>query len=124
MRDMARETAANSILTGRTSMERSIHYIKREVGLDLGYVDYLMCLWEGNDLPAFSGSPYHFSDKSVADRVAQRLSARYAKTQPIPGVMAEQPISYSVCSVEWDDESCPCCGNAEHCSTVPQYPSS
>lgn len=67
-----------------------------------GFHDYLINLWEGNDLPSFMGSTKHaylFDDKSVADRVAQRLAAKYPLTDPIPGVAGPQPITYEVVEV-------------------------
>lgn len=47
-----------------------------------GFRDYLYHLWEGNDLPVFVGpgrNPYLFDDKAEADRVAQRLEAKYPR---------------------------------------------
>lgn len=96
------------------TMKHSTHYIEREVGR---FVDNLIMLWEGNDLPTFSRrEPYFFDDLPVAERVAQRLAARYPETSPIPGVAAAMPITYRIRTVEWDDASCPCCGSDTHCS--------
>lgn len=99
-------------------MKRNTHYIERECGTDLGYVDTLMVLWEGNDLPTFGRrEPYFFDDLPVAERVVQRLAARFPATDPIPGVMAALPITYRIRTIEWDDESCTCCGkHPDHCN--------
>lgn len=67
-----------------------------------GFHDYLLHLWEGDDLPTFMGSTqraYLFDDKETADRVAKRLAARFPMTDPIPRVAAAQPITYEVVEV-------------------------
>lgn len=64
-----------------------------------GFRDSLMVLWEGNDLPTFARSnPYLFDDKSVADRVAQRLAAKCSETMATPHFPAK-PITYEVVAV-------------------------
>ena len=63
--------------------------------------DYLMHLWEGNDLPCFIGSTskaYLFDDKEVADAVAQRLAAKCSQTMETPHLKS-QPITYEVVKV-------------------------
>lgn len=63
--------------------------------------DYLMHLWEGNDLPSFIGSTskaYLFDDKDVADAVAQRLAAKCSRTMETPHLKS-QPITYEVVEV-------------------------
>lgn len=100
-------------------MNRSTHYIEREVGNGLGFVDNLILLFEGNDLPTFARrEPYFFDDLPVAERVAQRLSARYPTTDPIPGVASALPITYKIRTVTWDDSTCPCCGSDNHCVSL------
>lgn len=66
-----------------------------------GFRDHLYHLWEGTDLPTFVGpgrNPYLFDDKAEADRVAERLRARYAKTMETPHMPA-QAITYTVIEV-------------------------
>jgi len=63
--------------------------------------DYLMHLWEGNDLPCFIGATskaYLFDDKEVADAVAQRLAAKCSQTMETPHLKS-QPITYEVVKV-------------------------
>lgn len=65
--------------------------------------DYLMNLWEGDDLPSFIGSTskaYHFGDKGVADAVAQRLAAKFPQTMETPHLKS-QPITYEVVKVRY-----------------------
>ena len=64
-----------------------------------GFRDSLLRLWEGNDLPSFAGrTPYLFDDKAVAERVAQRLAAKYAETMATPHFPAK-PITYEVIEI-------------------------
>lgn len=73
-----------------------MYRIKRTHGN--GFKDYLLALWEGNDLPMFAGirrNPYLFDDKATADRVAQRLQARYPQTMETKHFPA-QPFTYTV----------------------------
>lgn len=66
-----------------------------------GFHDYLLHLWEGNDLPSFIGSTqraYLFDDKATADRVAQRLAAKCSETMATPHLPAK-PITYEVVEV-------------------------
>lgn len=66
-----------------------------------GFRDHLYHLWEGTDLPTFVGAgrnPYLFDDKAEADRVAERLRARYPKTMETPHMPA-QAITYTVIEV-------------------------
>jgi len=63
--------------------------------------DYLMHLWEGNDLPSFIGATskaYLFDGKEVADAVAQRLAAKCSQTMETPHLKS-QPITYEVVEV-------------------------
>lgn len=65
--------------------------------------DYLMNLWEGDDLPSFIGSTskaYQFGDKGVADAVAQRLAAKFPQTMETPHLKS-QPITYEVVKVRY-----------------------
>lgn len=96
-------------------MKRKTYYIQRTVGL---FQDTLLHLWEGNDLPTFSRrEPYYFDSLATAQRVCNRLGARYKMADGIPGVCRPAAISFEVITVEWDDDTCPCCGDTEHCST-------
>lgn len=98
-------------------MKRSTHYIEREVGHGLGFIDNLILLFEGDDLPTFARrEPYFFDDLAVAERVVQRLAARYPMTEPAPGVAPALLITYTIHTVTWDDGTCPCCGKYIHCS--------
>ncbi len=64
-----------------------------------GFRDHLLRLWEGNDLPTFAGrTPYLFDDKATAERVAQRLAAKYAETMATPHFPAK-PITYKVVEI-------------------------
>lgn len=66
-----------------------------------GFHHYLMNLWEGNDLPSFSGSTKHaylFDDKAVADRMIERLAARFPRTADL-NLAPSQPITYEVVEV-------------------------
>ncbi len=95
-------------------MKRETYYIHRTVG---HFTDTLLHLWGGEDLPTFSNrEPYYFSDKATAERVSQRLAAKYHTADAIPGVCGPAAITYKVIAVAWDDETCPCCGNDQHCS--------
>jgi hypothetical protein len=91
------------------------YVIRRKIGL---ITDHLLHLWDGDDLPTFAiprDRAYRFSDGATADRVAQRLQARYATTEFPHGV--QRDIEYLVVPIRkhtivWHShiEQCPTCG--------------
>jgi hypothetical protein len=80
--------------------------------------DHLLCLFEGDDSPQFGLSrdrAYRFSDRSVAERIVQRLQVRYPHSMKVQGGVC--PFDYAVVPVrkhepQWRThiEQCSCCG--------------
>jgi len=79
-----------------------LYFIERTIGAQS---DTLSALWEGNDLPSFArnGRPYCFRCIATAERVLERLRAKYPTTIDTPR-SPSVPIIYTIESVDTSRE--------------------